>query len=120
MHVAPSVAPNFCVCITESRQRMGLGGESVEFIAWPKFAYCAWYGFRSSIVRVSALKLHFGAPARPFLVVTTTTPFAAFVPYSVAAEGPFTISTSSISSGLRLLSRLIGVWPAEFAPCEVM
>ena len=43
-------------------------------------------------------------PARPFLVVMTTTPFAAFVPYSVAADGPFTISMSSISSGLSELS----------------
>ena len=33
-----------------------------------------------------------------------TTPFAAFVPYSVAADGPFTISMSSISSGLSVLS----------------
>ena len=38
-------------------------------------------------------------PARPFLVVTTMTPLAASVPYSVAADGPFTISMSSISSG---------------------
>ena len=43
-------------------------------------------------------------PARPFFVVITTTPFAAFVPYSVAADGPFTISMSSISSGLSELS----------------
>ena len=33
------------------------------------------------------------------------TPFAASVPYSVAAEGPLTISMSSISSGLSVLSR---------------
>ena len=44
------------------------------------------------------------APARPFFVVMTMTPFAASVPYSVAADGPFTISMSSISSGLSVLS----------------
>ena len=38
-------------------------------------------------------------PARPFFVVTTMTPFDASVPYSVAADGPFTISMSSMSSG---------------------
>src|SRR3954468_13074797 len=72
------------------------------------------------MLRPSADQLHFAAPARPFFVVTTITPFAAFVPYSVAADGPFTISMSSISSGLRLLRRLIGVEPAEFAPCAVI
>jgi hypothetical protein len=34
------------------------------------------------------------------------TPFAASVPYSVAADGPFTISTFSISSGFRSPTRL--------------
>src|SRR6476646_8485892 len=87
---------------------------------WPQFAYCSWYGLRSLIVRVSPLKLHLVLPERPFFVVTTTTPFAAFVPYRVAADGPFTISMSSISSGVRLLRRLIGVEPAEFAPWLVM
>src|SRR6185369_13980697 len=42
-------------------------------------------------------------PTRPFLVVTTMTPLVASVPYNVAADGPFTISMSSISSGLRPL-----------------
>ncbi len=36
----------------------------------------------------------------------TTTPFAAAVPYSAAADGPFTISMFSISSGLMSLIRL--------------
>src|SRR5690348_13639502 len=49
-------------------------------------------------------QLHFAEPARPFFVVTTMTPLAASVPYSVAADGPFTISMSSISSGLSVLS----------------
>ena len=31
-----------------------------------------------------------------FLIVITMTPFAASVPYSVAADGPFTTSTLSI------------------------
>src|SRR6476619_19641 len=49
-------------------------------------------------------------PARPFLVVMTMTPFAASVPYSVAADGPFTISMFSMSSGLMSPKRL------KFAP----
>src|SRR5262249_44857917 len=79
---------------------------------WPKLAYWVWYGFRSSIVRVSPVKLQRAVPARPFFVVTTMIPFDAFVPYSVAADGPLTISMSSISSGLRLLSSDTDVWPA--------
>ena len=42
----------------------------------------------------------------PRFVVITTTPFAAAVPYSAAADGPFTISMLSISSGLMSLTRL--------------
>ena len=47
-----------------------------------------------------------GDPAFPRFVVITTTPLAASVPYNVAADGPFTISTFSISSGLRSPTRL--------------
>ena len=36
----------------------------------------------------------------------TMTPLTASVPYSVDAEGPFTISIDSISSGLMSLTRL--------------
>ena len=61
------------------------------------------------------MNAHLAAPARPFFVVTTTTPFAAAVPYSVAADGPFTISMSSISSGLKLFRRL-----SAFAPDELV
>jgi hypothetical protein len=43
---------------------------------------------------------------RPRFVVMTTTPFAAAVPYNAAADGPFTISMPSISSGLMSLARL--------------
>src|SRR3954466_7765570 len=50
-------------------------------------------------------------PARPFFVVMTMTPFAASVPYSVAADGPFTISMSSISSGDIVLRKLNVVPP---------
>src|SRR4051812_14982202 len=96
--------------MTESWQRMFLVG---AVGVCPQLAYCAWYGFRSSTVRVSALKFQRVWPARPFLVVTTMTPFAAFVPYNVAADGPRTISMSSISSGLRLFIKLIGVCPDE-------
>src|SRR5256885_13813527 len=55
--------------------------------------------------RASADQFQCVAPARPFLVVMTMTPFAASVPYSVAADGPFTISMSSISSGEKLLRK---------------
>src|SRR5689334_5509023 len=57
------------------------------------------------------MNVHRALPARPFRVVTTTTPFDAFVPYNVAADGPFTISMSSISSGLSELSIENDVWP---------
>ena len=103
---------NWGVCMTDSWQRMFLVGAAG---VWPQLAYCAWYGLRSLSVRVSPLKLHLVLPERPFFVVMTTTPFAALVPYSVAADGPLTISMSSISSGVRLLRRLIGVDPADAA-----
>jgi hypothetical protein len=38
-------------------------------------------------------------PALPFLVVMRMTPFAASVPYSVAADGPLRTSMVSISDG---------------------
>jgi hypothetical protein len=44
------------------------------------------------------------------LVVITITPFAASVPYSVAADGPRTTSIDWISSGFRSPTRL-GVVP---------
>src|SRR5215475_9275296 len=65
----------------------------------PHSAYALGYEFLSCTRPPSPYQVHFGAPARPFFVVTTMTPFAASVPYSVAADGPFTISMSSISSG---------------------
>jgi hypothetical protein len=57
-------------------------------------------------------------PARPFFVVMTMTPLAASVPYNVAAEGPFTISMSSMSSGLRSLTKLVVVPPVA-TPTEL-
>ena len=48
MQVAPSAVENAGVCITESWQRICFVGAAG---VWPKFAYCAWYGLRSSIVR---------------------------------------------------------------------
>ena len=39
-------------------------------------------------------------PDVPRFVVMTMTPFAASVPYNVAADGPFTTSIDSISAGL--------------------
>jgi hypothetical protein len=57
----------------------------------------------------------------PRLVVMTITPLAASVPYSVAAEGPRTISIDWISSGFRSPTRL-GVVPptlTELEPVEL-
>ena len=62
--------------------------------------------FRSSTAPASPYHVQRVAPAFPFFVVMTMTPFAASVPYSVAADGPFTISMSSISFGSRSLRKL--------------
>ena len=64
----------------------------------------------------SPVQVQRALPARPFFVVMTMTPFAASVPYSVAAEGPFTISMSSISSGEKLFKKLNVVPPLLGAP----
>ena len=50
------------------------------------------------------------SPVVPRFVVIRITPFAASVPYSVAADGPLMISMFSISSGLMSLRR-DGAWP---------
>jgi len=68
----------------------------------------------------SPWKDHVAAPARPRFVVITMTPFAASVPYSVAADGPFTTSILSISDGLRSLTRLGSVPPPVPAPPTVL
>jgi hypothetical protein len=102
MQTVPEAGVNADVCMVASWQRIFRDG----FVAsWPKFAYMSWYGTRSSTVRPSADHVQRVLPARPRLVVISTTPFAAFVPYSVAADGPFTISMSSISSGFSELRR---------------
>src|SRR4051812_43802358 len=43
-------------------------------------------------------------PLRPFLVMIWMTPDEASAPYSVAAAGPLTTSTLSMSSGLMLVN----------------
>src|SRR4051794_32385745 len=65
----------------------------------PQVEYCVRYWLRSRTEPRSPCQLQRALPAWPFLVVITMTPLAASVPYSVAAEGPFTISMSEISSG---------------------
>src|SRR5215207_8186025 len=95
------------VTIVGSLQRIGV----VPPGAWPQFAYIVWYSLRSCTAPRSMIQLHRALPARPFFVVTRTTPFAAAVPYNVAADGPLTISMSSISSGLNELSIENDVWP---------
>ena len=47
----------------------------------------------------------FASPLCPFLVVITTTPFAALLPYRDAADAPFKTLTDSISLGLISLRR---------------
>ncbi len=42
-----------------------------------------------------------GAPARPFFVVITITPFDARDPYCAAAEASFSTSMDAMSSGSR-------------------
>ena len=61
-------------------------------------------------VPVSPNASHRVLPARPFFVVTWSTPFDAAVPYSAAAAGPLMISMLSMSSGLMSLMR-DGNWP---------
>src|SRR2546427_5805446 len=60
---------------------------------------------RSLSVPPSAYAVHFVGPGRPCLVRNWITPLAASVPYSAAAEGPFTTSTASKSSGLKSFKR---------------
>ena len=72
----------------------------------PALKYVFGYSFRSLLRPVSLNTRHCAGPARPFLVVTTITPLAACVPYNVAADGPFTTSIDSISSGFRLFIML--------------
>src|SRR2546425_3486494 len=59
----------------------------------------------------SAYTVHRAGPGLPRFVVITTTPFAASVPYSAVADGPFTTSIDSISSELRSFTRLGGAHP---------
>src|SRR4051812_16657922 len=92
--------------IVANWQRIGFVG---ALGAWPHSAYVEGYWLRSCTEPAWPNQDHLVLPALPFLVVTTMTPFAAAVPYSVAADGPFTISMSSISSGesvFRMLSRV--------------
>src|SRR5436309_2460019 len=81
------------------------------FAAWPHSAYAVGYLFLSCTRPPSPNQVQRVEPAFPFFVVTTMTPFAASVPYSVAADGPLTISMSSISSGLRPFSSDVLVPP---------
>ena len=57
------------------------------------------------------MKSHRAGPGVPRLVMTWMTPFDASVPYRVVAAGPFTISTLSMSSGLKSLKREIELDP---------
>src|SRR5256885_10034388 len=64
----------------------------------------------------SAYRFHRALPGAPCLVLITTTPFAASVPYSADAAGPFTTSIDSKSSGFRSLMRLGGAHPTSQIP----
>src|SRR5260370_16613626 len=65
---------------------------------------------RSLSVPPSAYAVHFVGPGSPCFVRNWIRPLAASVPYSAAAEGPFTTSTASKSSGLKSFKR-DGAWP---------
>ena len=60
------------------------------------------------------LAVHCAAPALPCLVKIWMTPPEASVPYSVVADGPFTISMWSMSSGAMSLSGE-DCWPPPVA-----
>src|SRR2546427_3385039 len=64
----------------------------------------------------SAYTVQRAFPGWPCLVLITTTPFAASVPYSADAAGPFTTSIDSKSSGFRSLMRLGGAHPTSQIP----
>src|SRR6266550_4436313 len=66
----------------------------------------------------SAYRFHRALPGAPCLVVISTTPFAASVPYSADAAGPFTTSIDSKSSGFKSLMRLGGAQPTSQTPDE--
>src|SRR5256714_9252313 len=66
----------------------------------------------------SAYRFHRALPGSPCLVVISTTPFAASVPYSADAAGPFTTSIDSKSSGFKSLMRLGGAQPTSQTPDE--
>src|SRR5438309_4007116 len=86
---------------------------------WPSSAYAVRYLVGSLTAPASAFHVHCVFPEWPRFVVMTMTPFAASVPYSVAADGPFTISISSISCGSRfvrlLVAALVDPLPIGFA-----
>ena len=54
----------------------------------------------------------------PFLVVISTTPAAAALPYNAAAEGPVSIEIDSISSGLISAAPSVPGWSAKTL-CEL-
>ncbi len=57
------------------------------------------------------MKFQRGVELAPFFVMMLITPFAASVPYSVAALGPLRTSIDSMSSGLKSFKREIGDEP---------
>src|SRR3977135_3087077 len=64
----------------------------------------------------SAYTFQCALPGEPCLVVISTTPFAASGPFSADADGPFTTSIDSKSSGLRSLMRLGAAQPTSQTP----
>ena len=59
-------------------------------------------GFNQLVNNAAKIRYRWGGSVP--MVVDQMTPLAASVPYNVAADGPFTISMSSMSSGLSALS----------------
>src|SRR5258708_17013056 len=83
---------------------------NVSGSTWPQLRKLSGYRFMSFRTPTSEYAVHWALPARPRLVVIRMTPFAAWVPYSVPAEGPFTISMLAMSFG-SMSSIRDRVWP---------
>src|SRR5207247_3960789 len=83
--------------------RVGFEGAGQSVVSHPNqlSGHVVW----SYYVPPSTYAVHCVGPGRPCLVRTCTMPFAAAVPYNVPAEGPFTASIASRSSGWMSLMR---------------
>src|SRR5206468_1152484 len=85
--------------------------ESIEVLKGPSASTLYGTEAANGVILITTKS---GAAAAPDFVVIRITPFAASVPYSVEADGPFSTSMDSISSGLMSLKRDGTCWfPAK-------